>query len=221
MNLMYEQVTTCWYTSHSLCYNIAMLENIASVNLTGLIQAKTTPAQLRVIQEVAKVVNEGLPLNDALKLSRITKQTWDKWVEDIPEIDQFIDVQRLEYKRQLLRVLRNQATSNGDVKIAMALLMSAFPQEFNPAIQKEQEKRKPVETEENSMLSIFQEIQKMSSGPINATQDNRQTTPTTSDRITTSLKDILAWRNFSQFQSLQAKMRQSIFRSPNQPLQST
>ena len=169
-----------------------MLENIASVNLTGLIQAKTTAAQLRVIQEVAKVVNEGLPLNDALQLSRITKQTWEKWVEDIPEIDQFIHVQRLEYKRSLLKVLKSQATDNGDVKIAMALLMSAFPQEFNPAIQKEQEKRKPVETEENSMLSIFQEIQKMSSGPINATQDNRQTTPTTSDRITTSLKDILA-----------------------------
>ncbi len=171
-----------------------MLENIASVNLTALIEAKSSPAQLRIIKEVAKVIQEGLPLHDALALSRITKPVWDKWVEEIPEIEQFLHIQRLEYKRQLLRVLKNQATGNNDVKIAMSLLMAAFPQEFNPAIQKEQEKKKPLETEENSMLSIFQQIQQMSSGPIDPKQNNKQSGPNTATeaRITASLQDILA-----------------------------
>jgi hypothetical protein len=168
-----------------------MLENIASVNLTELIEKKSTPAQLRVIQEVAKVVNEGLTLNDALQLSRITKAIWEKWVEDIPEIEQFIHVQRLEYKRKLLKVLYTQATENSDFKIAQSLLMSAFPQEYNPSVQKEAEKRKPVDAEENSMLSIFQEIQKSYAGPIDPNQENKATT-NPEERISLSLKDILA-----------------------------
>lgn len=170
-----------------------MLENIASVNLTSLIEAKSTPAQLRVIQEVAKVINEGLPLQDALTLSRITKAIWDKWVEEIPEIDQFINVQRLEYKRKLLRVLTKQATENSDVKIALSLLMSSFPQEFNPAIQKEQEKKKPVDNEENSMAAIFQQIQQMATGPVTPEkeEDKSKTTSFSADRMALSLNDIL------------------------------
>ena len=170
-----------------------MLENIASVNLTELIEKKSTPAQLRVIQEVAKVINEGLTLNDALQLSRITKSIWDKWTEEIPEIEQFIHVQRLEFKRSLLKVLKDQAITNSDVKIAMSLLMSAFPQEYNPAIQKETEKRKPIDSEKDSMVSIFQQIQQEASGPINKEQNSISSGSINPDeRISLALKDILA-----------------------------
>lgn len=150
-----------------------MLENIASVNLTELIEKKTTPAQLRIIQEVAKTVNEGMTLTDSLALSRITQAFWDELTEAIPEISQFIHIQRLEYKQKLMRVLNTQATQNQDFKLALQLLMSAFPSEFNPAIQKENEKKKPSNPEENSLVQIFQHIQSSYESPINISDTNK------------------------------------------------
>lgn len=167
-----------------------MLENIASVNLTELIEKKSTPAQLRVIQEVAKVINEGLLLQDALLLCRVTKVVWDKWVEEIPEIDSFIQVQRLEYKRALLKVLYNQAIEGHDFKIASTLLMSAFPSEYNPAVQKENEKRKPLESEENSMVELFSLIQKSPIALIYKEEQKKESYDI--DRVTKSLEDILS-----------------------------
>jgi hypothetical protein len=155
-----------------------MLENIASVNLTELIEKKSTPSQLRVIQEVAKTVNEGMSIQDSLALSRITQAIWDKWNEDIPEIAQFIHIQRLEYKQKLMRVLNTQATQNQDFKLALQLLVAAFPAEFNPAIQKENEKKKPANPDDNSMQQIFQTIQSSYESPIKPTENNVNSDPT-------------------------------------------
>ena len=167
-----------------------MLENIASVNLIELIEGKATEAQLRSIKEITKIMHEGTMLKDALILCRLNQAIWDKWLEDIPEIDQLIVIQRLEYKQKLMRVLNNQAIEKHDFKLALQLLVSAFPQEFNPAIQKEQAKKSPIDPEENSMQQLFQMIQSSTNELIGKEAENKSVT-TDKNHITKTLADIL------------------------------
>ena len=167
-----------------------MLENIASVNLIELIEKKATEAQLRYIKEITKIMHEGTMLKDALILCRLNQAIWDKWLEDIPEIDQLIVIQRLEYKQKLMRVLNKQAIENQDFKLALQLLVSAFPQEFNPAIQKEQAKKIPINNDEKSMEHLFLLIQDSAESPINKTPSNDHL-PGQESTISRTLADLL------------------------------
>ena len=137
-----------------------MIENIANVNLTEIISSKVETKQLRQIQEIASNLIEGLPLNDSCLLARVEPDTYKKWTEEIPEIGKYMEIQRLTYKRKLLKTLNEQATINGDFKIALQLLVSNFPAEYNPAVQKENIKNlKPAEQKASKLEEVFKLIQ--------------------------------------------------------------
>lgn len=155
-----------------------MLENIASVNLTDIIEEKikaqktsTGGVQFRAVQEIALNISEGISIYDACLLARIDKDLYDKWIVDIPEIDKLMEIERLKYKSKLIKTLNKQATVNGDFKIALQLLVANFPQEFNPAIQKEREKNnKPAEETNNILQEVFDIIQKSEDSVVNREQ---------------------------------------------------
>ena len=95
--------------------------------------------------------------------------------EDIPEIGKYMEIQRLTYKSKLIRTLNQQATINGDFKIALQLLVTNFPQEFNPAIQKEKEKNNRPPEENNSILEeVFNLIQKSDTAIVNSEQNKQE-----------------------------------------------
>lgn len=167
-----------------------MLENIALVNLTDIIQEKVKdPLQLRIIKEVASYLLEGMPHNDSCLLARVDPSTFVLWVEEVPEIGQYINIQRLQYKQKLLKTLYTQATVNGDFKIALQLLMSSFPAEFNPAIQKENEKNKRPEGDNTDILrEVFSLIQQGESTTVNKEQ---KTKAQTGEDIKNALSDLL------------------------------
>lgn len=159
-----------------------MLENIALVNLTDIIEEKifqqdssTKEMQLRAVKEIASNLIEGMSINDSCLLARIDKDIYDKWVEDIPEIAKYMEIQRLTYKQKLIKTLNQQATINGDFKIALQLLVANFPQEFNPSVQKEKEKNSRPPEENNDILTeVFNIIQKSESSTVNKEQQNTE-----------------------------------------------
>ena len=161
-----------------------MLENIALVNLTEIIEEKIfaqdissseKERQFRIIKEISSHLIEGMNLNDSCLLARIDKDIYDKWVEDIPEIGKYMEIHRLTYKSKLIRTLNQQATINGDFKIALQLLVTNFPQEFNPAIQKEKEKNNRPPEENNSILEeVFNLIQKSDTAIVNSEQNKQE-----------------------------------------------
>ena len=177
-----------------------MIENIALVNLTDIIEEKikaqeNTPEdnerQLRIVKEIGKNLIEGMSIDDSCLLSRIDKDIYSKWVEEIPEIGKYMEIQRLTYKQKLIRTLNQQATINGDFKIALQLLIANFPHEFNPAIQKEKEKNsKPPEENNNILQEVFNIIQKSESPVVNKEQKNE--TVAKENPIKSLISDILS-----------------------------
>jgi len=167
-----------------------MLENIANVNLTEIISSKVDTKQLRQIQEIASNLIEGLPLNDSCLLARVEPDTYKKWTEEIPEIGKYMEIQRLTYKRKLLKTLNEQATLNGDFKIALQLLISNFPAEYNPAVQKENMKNlKPKEQKESTLEEVFKIIQQGESKIIN---EDQQIEEQEESRLKETLSSILS-----------------------------
>lgn len=177
-----------------------MIENIALVNLTDTIEEKikaqsNTPEdnerQLRIVKEIGRNLIEGMSIGDSCLLSRIDKEIYDKWVEAIPEIGKYMEIQRLTYKQKLIRTLNQQATLNGDFKIALQLLVANFPHEFNPAIQKEKEKNsRPPEENNNILQEVFNLIQKSDDTIVKKEQTTATTTP--QNPISKLLSDILS-----------------------------
>jgi len=162
-----------------------MLENIAIVNLTELIEKKVlaqpnnpedNQRQLRIIKEIGSNLIEGMNIYDSCLLSRIDKEIYEKWVKSIPEIGKYMEIQRLTYKSKLIKTLNQQATLNSDFKIALQLLVANFPQEFNPAVQKEKEKNSRPQEENNSILEeVFNIIQKSGNPIVNKEQKAEET----------------------------------------------
>lgn len=177
-----------------------MIENIALVNLTDTIEEKikaqpNTPEdnerQLRIVKEIGRNLIEGMSISDSCLLSRIDKDIYDKWVEEIPEIGKYMEIQRLTYKQKLIKTLNQQATINGDFKIALQLLIANFPHEFNPAIQKEKEKNnKPTEENNNILQEVFNLIQKSEDSVVNKEQKNE--TVTKENPIKSLISEILS-----------------------------
>lgn len=175
-----------------------MLENIALVNLTDIIEYKiqnqddpTKELKLRAVKQIASNLVEGMSLYDSCLLARIDKEIYDKWVEEVPEIGKYMEIQRLTYKQKLIKTLNQQATVNGDFKIALQLLVANFPQEFNPAIQKEKEKNSRPQEENNNILNeVFNIIQKSEDKIINSQQNTQS--PTEKNPIKQLIADILS-----------------------------
>lgn len=76
--------------------------------------------------EISRV---GLPLQEACILNDVDYEQFLTLMEKDPLIKQLIEKKTLEYKRALLKVVSQKATT--DDKIALDLLMARFPDEFN------------------------------------------------------------------------------------------
>ena len=171
-----------------------MLENIAIANLTSIIEDNVKDeSQLRAIKEISLSVLEGTSVADACLLARITKDTYDKWVEAVPEIAEKMNINRLTYKQKLKKTLYEQATVNGDFKVALQLLISEFPNEFNPAIQKENQKHRPDKDSGQDVLQeVFDLIQDSNISTVDATQAPKEANIKQLD-VQQTIKDILSW----------------------------
>ena len=171
-----------------------MLENIAIANLTSIIEDNVKDeSQLRAIKEISLSVLQGTSVADACLLARITKDTYDKWVEAVPEIAEKMNINRLTYKQKLKKTLYEQATLNGDFKVALQLLISEFPNEFNPAIQKENQKHRPDKDSGQDVLQeVFDLIQDSNISTVDATQAPKEVNIKQLD-VQQTIKDILSW----------------------------
>ena len=171
-----------------------MLENIAIANLTSIIEDSVKDeSQLRAIKEISLSVLQGTSVADACLLARITKDTYDKWVEAVPEIAEKMNINRLTYKQKLKKTLYEQATLNGDFKVALQLLISEFPNEFNPAIQKENQKHRPDKDSGQDVLQeVFDLIQDSNISTVDATQAPKEVNIKQLD-VQQTIKDILSW----------------------------
>ena len=171
-----------------------MLENIAIANLTSIIEENVTDeTQLRAIKEISLMVLKGTSVADACLLARITKETYDKWVEAVPEIAEKMNINRLTYKQKLKKTLYEQATLNGDFKVALQLLVSEFPNEFNPAIQKENQKhRSDKNTGHDVLQEVFDLIQDSNTTTVEVSQVPQKTDYKKFD-IKQTIEDILSW----------------------------
>ncbi len=170
-----------------------MLENIAIANLTSIIEDNVKDeSQLRAIKEISLSVLQGTSVADACLLARITKDTYDKWVEAVPEIAEKMNINRLTYKQKLKKTLYEQATLNGDFKVALQLLISEFPNEFNPAIQKENQKHRPDKDSGQDVLQeVFDLIQDSNISTVDATQAPKEANIKQLD-VQQTIKDILS-----------------------------
>jgi len=170
-----------------------MLENIAIANLTSIIEDSVKDeSQLRAIKEISLSVLEGTSVADSCLLARITKDTYDKWVEAVPEIAEKMNINRLTYKQKLKKTLYEQATLNGDFKVALQLLISEFPNEFNPAIQKENQKHRPDKDSGQDVLQeVFDLIQDSNISTVDATQAPKEVNIKQLD-VQQTIKDILS-----------------------------
>ena len=171
-----------------------MLENIAIANLTSIIEDSVKDeSQLRAIKEISLSVLQGTSVADACLLARITKDTYDKWVEAVPEIAEKMNINRLTYKQKLKKTLYEQATVNGDFKVALQLLVSEFPNEFNPAIQKENQKHRPDKDSGQDVLQeVFNLIQDSDTSTVEVTQAPKEANIKQLD-VQQTIKDILSW----------------------------
>ena len=171
-----------------------MLENIAIANLTSIIEDNVKDeSQLRAIKEISLSVLQGTSVADACLLARITKDTYDKWVEAVPEIAEKMNINRLTYKQKLKKTLYEQATLNGDFKVALQLLISEFPNEFNPAIQKENQKHRPDKDSGQDVLQeVFDLIQDSNISTVDDTQAPKEVNIKQLD-VQQTIKDILSW----------------------------
>ena len=170
-----------------------MLGNIAIANLTSIIEDSVKDeSQLRAIKEISLSVLQGTSVADACLLARITKDTYDKWVEAVPEIAEKMNINRLTYKQKLKKTLYEQATLNGDFKVALQLLISEFPNEFNPAIQKENQKHRPDKDSGQDVLQeVFDLIQDSNISTVDATQAPKEVNTKQLD-VQQTIKDILS-----------------------------
>jgi len=170
-----------------------MLENIAIANLTSIIEDNVKDeSQLRAIKEISLSVLQGTSVADACLLARITKDTYDKWVEAVPEIAEKMNINRLTYKQKLKKTLYEQATLNGDFKVALQLLISEFPNEFNPAIQKENQKHRPdKDCGQDVLQEVFDLIQDSNISTVDATQAPKEANIKQLD-VQQTIKDILS-----------------------------
>lgn len=146
-----------------------MLEHAAYSNITDVLKEKLDEVQLRVVKEIGmNIATTGMSIKDCCLLARITTKMLDDWIKKVPELQIYIDIQRTEYKRKLLKVLTDHAVDAKDVKVAISLLETSFPAEYNTAIQREAYKnQRPHEHQEQSLQAALNFVrQNAKSAPI-------------------------------------------------------
>lgn len=155
------------------------IEDTAIVNLTEILESKLDQVKIRVVKEIAKNIFEtGLSTDDCCLLSRITPKMLSEWIEDVPEIETYLNIKKISYKQKLLKVLTDHATTAKDVKVANMLLETQFPQEYNQSIQKEIHKQNAKDVRPTDALDkVFDFIRNASTGPVdpNNNHDRQQT----------------------------------------------
>lgn len=123
---------------------------------------KETPAIMNRIKETAKnIVDTGLPIDECALLAKISPVELEQIYELCPDVEQYFELKRLDYKASLLRAInKDKSTKN-----ALTLMERTFPNEYDPTVSRFRAK---IEAEkdrdkENPLVQVFQFIQESSS----------------------------------------------------------
>lgn len=112
------------------------------------------PRSLRAIQSIGLNVREtGMPVSESALLARLSEPELAALVEKCPLLTTYFELQRLKYKRALLKVINDNATINKDIKLAQYLLEKNFSEEFDSSLKREREKNKPKVEDSDDVMS--------------------------------------------------------------------
>jgi hypothetical protein len=110
---------------------------------------KDHPFYLRAVQHIGlNIKKTGMPVPESALLARLSESDLAEVVQICPEVSVYFEIKRLQYKRELLRVVNDQATINKDIKMAQYLLEKNFSDEFDSSIKREKEKTKAPKVED-------------------------------------------------------------------------
>lgn len=110
---------------------------------------KDDPQSLRAIQLIGlNIKKTGMPINESALLARLSDSDLSALVERCPMVKTYFELQRLKYKRELLKVINDNATINKDIKLAQYLLEKNFSDEFDSSVKREKEKNKVAKTDD-------------------------------------------------------------------------
>jgi hypothetical protein len=130
-----------------MCYN-SCVDDTSPKNLISVITEKLKDRKfdLEAVIKIAQTIEKsGMSLSDCALLARMSPEELDLLQTEIPEVQLYLRLKRVQYKEKLLEVLHTQATTNKDVKIAMYLLEANFSEEYDPAAKRAIAKKKPAE----------------------------------------------------------------------------
>lgn len=137
---------------------------------------KDKPASLRAVQLIGlNIQKTGMPINESALLARLSESDLADLTAICPTITTYFELKRLQYKRELLRVVNDQATINKDIKIAQYLLEKNFADEYDSSIKRDKEKNKPkLEDSDDVMLKLVSFVRDSAlSSPIDEANTNK------------------------------------------------
>lgn len=106
--------------------------------LLTTLEQKLTPRQLKAVQDIGLSLSTvGLSLEDALLRNLISKDELDNLIMYVPELQDYLRLQQVEYKYKLLNIISNQAVEKADVKMASWLLEKQYSEEFDSSVKKD------------------------------------------------------------------------------------
>lgn len=106
--------------------------------LLTTLEQKLTPRQLKAVQDIGLSLSTvGLSLDDALLRNLISKDELDNLIMYVPELQDYLRLQQVEYKYKLLNIISNQAVEKADVKMASWLLEKQYSEEFDSSVKKD------------------------------------------------------------------------------------
>lgn len=120
-----------------------------------------TPELLKRVQETAKnIIETGMSIEECALLAKISPVELEKLYELSPEVEQYFELKRLDYKAALLRAInKDKSTKN-----ALTLMERNFPNEFDPTVSRFRAKMEAEKDrdKDNPLLQVFQFIQQSS-----------------------------------------------------------
>jgi hypothetical protein len=107
------------------------------------------PFFLKAVKLIGQNIQKtGMPVPESALLARLSESDLADLLARCPQVSTYFEIKRLQYKRDLLRVVNDQATINKDIKMAQYLLEKNFSDEFDSSIKREKEKTKAPKVED-------------------------------------------------------------------------
>lgn len=124
--------------------------------LYAVLEKSLTPQQQKLVKAIGFAIGAtGISIPDACIRSKVPVADMRVLMEQIPEVAEYFQLKQIEYKYQLLKIITNKATQEGDVKLAMWLLEKQYANEFDSSVKKDIEKMKRGNDEDVVEMAIL------------------------------------------------------------------